>query len=254
MTATADLATYDSDLALRFAIQAGIDPAAIPDGHHVGWKAVHADLTSGHDRSFRWPAHGPVEAPDADMIVADGIDCGPGLHLARTAETARASGVPLHTILICAYRGDDVLVDSGSKVRLRRCVVLGIADAWSTNLTGANLTGAYLTGADLARANLTGAYLDGADLARANLARANLDRANLDRAYLARAYLTGANLARANLTGANLTRAYLTGADLARANLTGAYLDGANLSGAVADATTRWPDGFDPASAGVMVR
>ena len=46
----------------------------------------------------------------------------------------------------------------------------------------------------------------------------------------------------------------LYGADLTRANLTRAYLSVAYLTRAVADRWTRWPDGFDPAERGVVVR
>ena len=58
-------------------------------------------------------------------------------------------------------------------------------------------------------------------------------------------------LSRADLRGANLY-----GANLGRANLDGAYLDGADLGradlrGADADQYTRWPEGFNPATAGV---
>ena|GEM_PF-3931833 len=58
--------------------------------------------------------------------------------------------------------------------------------------------------------------------------------------------LTGARLNLANLEGADLTEANLFTAYLVRANLSGA-----NLSGAVATKGTRWPEGFDPAAAGV---
>jgi hypothetical protein len=65
---------------------------------------------------------------------------------------------------------------------------------------------------------------------------------------LIRADLQGASLDRANLQGA-----YLGHADLVRASLGGANLQGmdleAKLQGAVADAATRWPDGWDRARA-----
>ena len=80
----------------------------------------------------------------------------------------------------------------------------------------------------------------------AYLPEANLSRANLSGSHLFNAYLTDANLTDANLTDANLAEAYLFGADL-----TGADLTRANLVRALADSDTRWPNGFDPVSAGV---
>ena len=47
--------------------------------------------------------------------------------------------------------------------------------------------------------------------------------------------------------------ANLHGAHLGGANLTDAKLTGADLTGALADAGTRWPGGFDPATNGVTV-
>ena len=42
------------------------------------------------------------------------------------------------------------------------------------------------------------------------------------------------------------------GANLAEAGLSLAHLEGANLEGAKANASTIWPDGFDPVAAGVI--
>jgi uncharacterized protein YjbI with pentapeptide repeats len=44
------------------------------------------------------------------------------------------------------------------------------------------------------------------------------------------------------------------GVDLRGADLRGALLDGADLRGALADETTRWPSGFNPAAEGVVDR
>ena len=41
--------------------------------------------------------------------------------------------------------------------------------------------------------------------------------------------------------------------DLSEANLSGVPLYGANLNRTVADRNTRWPDGFDPVAAGVII-
>jgi hypothetical protein len=97
-----------------------------------------------------------------------------------------------------------------------------------------------------------------ARLSRMNFGQARLSHANLRRARLHGTDLRGALMAEANLGLADAGQADLRGADLQRvdlrgANLKGARLDGAQLEGACADAATAWPDGFDPAAAGVQV-
>ena len=57
---------------------------------------------------------------------------------------------------------------------------------------------------------------------------------------------------RANLSGATLYGANLYGATLYGATLYGADLSRADLSGALASTTTRWPDGYAHATAGVV--
>jgi uncharacterized protein YjbI with pentapeptide repeats len=69
----------------------------------------------------------------------------------------------------------------------------------------------------------------------------------------------------ANYDGAHFTGADLTDADVGLASFKGAILRGAklhgaidladaDLKGAIADDTTQWPDGFDPAARGVLFR
>jgi hypothetical protein len=118
-------------------------------------------------------------------------------------------------------------------------------------MTDDDLASITLAGADLRSANLTGAYLAGADMSGAYLGYANLRRADLTGATLTGADLREAKLGNAELSSADLTSAQfrgadLYGADLRGADLRGADLRGANLYGARHDATTRWPDGFDP--------
>jgi hypothetical protein len=110
----------------------------------------------------------------------------------------------------------------------------------SANLTGANLLLAQLTGAHLEHANLTDSTLTAS-----NLMGAHLEHANLTRAYLGGAHLTGADLTDANLTGADLA-ANLDMHTVSSANLTGANLSGANLTDIYYDASTQWPNGFQP--------
>ena len=128
------------------------------------------------------------------------------------------------------------------------------------NLKGYDLQDHYLPEADLTKANLTGANLakanlEGADLTRATLEGAVLTEVKLKGAILIKADLSGANLSGANLNGANLSGASLRGANLIGANLSGTNLSGANrplakLPEAIYDNKTKWPDGFDPVSAG----
>ena len=64
-----------------------------------------------------------------------------------------------------------------------------------------------------------------------------------------------ANLERADLSGANLSGAFL--APLARLTPAGRLVPGrygANLNRTVADRNTRWPEGFDPVAAGVIIK
>jgi hypothetical protein len=103
----------------------------------------------------------------------------------------------------------------------------------------------------LARVDLRRAYLRRANLERANLRNASLRgaqgrNARLRGVVLKQSDLTGARLEGADLRGADLQRADLTGANLSGADLHGANLDGAVLHGIVADASTRWPEGFSP--------
>ena len=104
------------------------------------------------------------------------------------------------------------------------------------------LTTAYLGGAEL-----RGAYLSGMDLFNADLASADLRGADLGGSRLINADLSGADLRGSNLYGADLSDAKLVGADLSGANLTNT-----DLSGAVYNGFTKWPDDFDPQSAGAI--
>jgi Pentapeptide repeats (8 copies) len=109
------------------------------------------------------------------------------------------------------------------------------------NLSRVDLRGAFLHDARLSEAqfrhsNLARAYLPGAQLQNADLEDVDLREAKLQGARL-----TGANLHRAHLQGADLQ-----GVDLRGANLQGAGLAGANLTDVDSDATTVWPEGFQP--------
>ena len=64
----------------------------------------------------------------------------------------------------------------------------------------------------------------------------------------------GANLAEANLRGANLTRELLSSPRRGEHHLGADKLEGPNFERAFADEATRWPEGFDPKAAGVIIQ
>lgn len=104
---------------------------------------------------------------------------------------------------------------------------------------------------DLSETDLRRTLLHTADLSWAVFTRADLSWTGLGGATLARAVFTGADLTGANLTHADLTGADLTHTHLIAADLTGANLTETKLRGAWHDqATTTWPEGFDPDASG----
>lgn len=144
-------------------------------------------------------------------------------------------------------------------------------------LPGVDLTNALLPKAKLPRIDLTGAQLEGANFKDADLTEAYLAEAHMKNAILQDVTATGAKLANANLTGvvlenadfrgANMIKVNLSGAKLANtklnnANLQEADLRGANLEGvtlektifqgAIYNSTTQFPDGFNPATEGML--
>jgi len=119
----------------------------------------------------------------------------------------------------------------------------------------------YGRGADLHGTVLAGAQLTGVDLIGANLRGADLQNASLTYAYLWRVDLRAADLTGADLTNAWLCWADLGHADLRRANLSNAVLYGSTIRGSIPigltgaryDASTRWPDNFDPQRHGAVL-
>ena len=117
---------------------------------------------------------------------------------------------------------------------------------WNFDFAGADLTGAMLTGTNLEWASLEDTTLEGADLSHADLSHARLKRADLTGADLRGADLSVADLTEAVLAGADLSGAVLGATDLTGADLSDAILEGATLVGVVWDASTRWPQGYEP--------
>ena len=181
---------------------------------------------------------------------------------------------------------DDFLNDDGDFYlppgdrRFAGCTMEG----W--NLMFAQIAYADLTGADLYwamchYANMEGTILDACDFRGVSFTEANLRDASLQRARLDfdnlggttdfhQTDLSGANLREAEIHGAQFFDAILIGADLRGcrgdkslagrctrfdgADLTDARLEGARLNGAQYNARTRFPRGFDPDRAGMVMR
>ena len=146
-------------------------------------------------------------------------------------------------------------------------IILKGSTLLQTILVGANLDGADLRGANLSyvqfeQGSLANAKLDRTNFLDASLVQTNCTGASLEQASLSGANFFNATLADANFSYANLTHANLSSANLTRANLSRANLSGADLSCTLLDntvfeaalysASTRWPKGFDPVSAGAI--
>jgi uncharacterized protein YjbI with pentapeptide repeats len=118
----------------------------------------------------------------------------------------------------------------------------------SEGFRGANLEGfvaplGQLQGLDFTGATMYWASLGDADLSFATFAGASLRGAILDGAACRHTSFRGADLSKDNLGG----RTSFRGADLSSADL-----EGATLTDAVFDDMTKFPDGFDPRSHGMV--
>ena len=103
------------------------------------------------------------------------------------------------------------------------------------------------------------ACLDGADFTDADLYWCIAFGASFRAATLVRASLLGADLKEVNFAGTDLTDADLgtdnvgSATQLQGANLSDARLARTHLTGAHYDRLTRFPDGFDPQAAGMIL-
>ncbi|MFD8566808.1 pentapeptide repeat-containing protein [Streptomyces sp. NPDC059639] len=116
----------------------------------------------------------------------------------------------------------------------------------------ANLTQASLVSVTMRHVDLTTSILCRARFVLADLRAAKLVRTDLRDADFTDADLREANLRKADARGAMFHRTDLRMADLRGIDLSTANLVGARLTGAVVSQHTRWPVGFDPATAGVV--
>jgi uncharacterized protein YjbI with pentapeptide repeats len=126
---------------------------------------------------------------------------------------------------------------------------LSRTDCASANLKGADLSQATLVATDFRRANLAGAVLNQAKAHGVILTNANLEGAILRKGQFTYTRFLKANLRSADLTGADFKRASLKGADL-----TGAIVTNTNFDRAEYDAATVFPSGFNPRTAGMILR
>lgn len=183
--------------------------------------------------------------------------------------------------------GDDPFVDQHGNFHLppgdrtfAGCVMEGY-DLVHAKVSRADLSGVGLYWGQCQHAVMEGTIFDDADLRGAHFDGANMRGASLQRAALCfdslggvtqlhNVDLTGADLRDAEIHGAEFLDACLAGADLRGcrgdvtppqrptrfdgADLTGAQLEGARLAGAQYDARTRFPRGFDPVGAGMVMR
>lgn len=124
--------------------------------------------------------------------------------------------------------------------------------------------GAYLLFQNLSRLDLTGVELPEAIMTETNLICTCLHDANLAGAWLNGANLDLAELHNANLAGAHLNEANLNGAAFGGADLCGADMTNARnvkiknglrthyFTKAKYDDATKFPDGFDPVTEGMI--
>ena len=110
-------------------------------------------------------------------------------------------------------------------------------------MEGVSCMDACFDGADLSETDLYWCIAFGASFRHARLVRASIRGANLKATDLSNADLTEADLGIDNVGGAT---------QLQGATLTGARLDRARLGGAEYDDKTLFPEGFDPAAAGMV--
>lgn len=138
-----------------------------------------------------------------------------------------------------------------------------LIDLHQATIREANLIDSNFNLANLKNINLSDSCLDSSYLIRCNLQNANLTRtsfknaclvgANLKQAHLEESNLESADLKAVNLQQAYLHKACFYQADLRKANLQQTFLEGAYLEGSYYDETTKFDNGFDPVSVGMIL-
>ena len=167
--------------------------ATLPEGFDSwGIKSVRPDLRTHN--GYKWPGEGHVAECDPARIVPESDNAcptqeGDGLCVAWTWQGMASGGIPARTLLLVAYKSDEVLgrVSDAGKLRTRSVAVVAIVDGEKllreagkdADLRNADLSYAYLSDADLRRANLSYAYLRSANLHGADLSSAVADQYTL---------------------------------------------------------------------------
>ena len=152
----------------------------------------------------------------------------------------------------------------GPIIKTDGTIVNPITDRWGTplNYSGQNLepyadlSNEYLVNAGLPDANLENTNFSATNLSSAHLSYANISNSNLTNTnlYSADMYFTNFSnsiLQNANLSYSDMYYSNLKNANLLNADLSGALLIGVNFSGAIFNSDTIFPDGFNPAAAGM---
>jgi hypothetical protein len=199
-----------------------------------------------------WPPAGP-EAPAADVPINDVVP----LEIRAADAQVALTGLG---VLLLQPREQSWINLSVTDLRRADCDGLWLHEVnfdrscmEAAGLYHANLTQASLVSANLRYADLKTATLRRARCVLADLRGARLVETDLRDADFTEADLREANLRKADAGGAVFRHADLRLADLRGADLNTADLLRARLTGAVASENTRWPAGFDPATAGVVV-
>ncbi|MEU1915086.1 pentapeptide repeat-containing protein [Streptomyces massasporeus] len=205
--------------------------------------------------------------PTFQLVDLSGADVRHGkFHLCDfQCSDLREANLSQASLLGCRLNGTNFKGSTFTYARLGQAYLLAAildeAQLFGANFTMAVLAGASMKGADLRDCEFAGAYLEALTL-RADWSDPELiheDPLSLNYARRQVVQTAGA-LAREGLLfprilqqGPTYPACDLRGADVRGADFSLAVLSGAVLTGARADQTTRWPQGFDPGSAGVIM-
>ncbi|MET8956818.1 pentapeptide repeat-containing protein [Streptomyces sp. NPDC004393] len=199
-----------------------------------------------------WP---PPTGPDGPAADAPVNDVAPLETRAADAQVALTSlGV------LCEHREQSWVNLSATDLRRADCdglwlpeVNLDRACMEAASLYHANLTQASLVSVNLRHADLKTAILRRTRCVLSDLRGARLVETDLRAADFTKTDLREANLRKADAVGAVFRQADLRWADVRGTDLSTADLNQAQMVGALASEYTKWPAGFDPAAAGVVV-
>ncbi len=157
--------------------------------------------------------------------------------------------------------GDTIIKMAGldlSRIQLKRAI-LNNSNFSHANFMQAILERAQFQNTQCFKTNFTGANLNHADFRGASLSRAIFIHCDAHGSNFSAADLIKTDFSSANLQNTSFLNAKLNGSDFRSADLRGARLDktdlnGAKLINAIYDEFTQWPEGFDPQSAGAILK